>query len=297
MNRFEHVRIDERTNMHPQESTSCKVIVTGDYGHRDFAVMHRAAPGDVSFQSFERVTTMSTAPDLIAVAQARRGQFSQAEINHLRTRFPLVPIVIVLGSLCEGETLSGQPQKGVHRVYWHKWPFAFEKFCWQTAQNGLSDWHQPVTVSRADRLLNENSELTQLTVPNGTNPSMIVSSADRSGFELVCDVCTPLGWQISWIEADQAAITKPSVVLVINALYELEMVGSRATQIRQRMGDIPVIVLAGFSRYQDVELLSKSLPSCKVVSKPFDNAELVHAICASLANLDSATFLPSRQLA
>ena len=98
--------------MFRNQVTPVNVIVTGDFHHRDFSSIRNIDPGSVEFLPFDQVNRLSTMPDLIAIAQSRRGQFSQTEINQLRRRFPLVPIVVVVGSWCEGETRSGTTPVG-----------------------------------------------------------------------------------------------------------------------------------------------------------------------------------------
>jgi len=61
-------------------------------------------------------------PELIVLAQAYPGQFSEAEVKRLWRLAPLGRVIGLLGSWCEGESRSGRPWPGGIRLYWHQWP-------------------------------------------------------------------------------------------------------------------------------------------------------------------------------
>ena len=91
-------------------------------------------------------------PDVIVVAQAHPGQFSNEVVDRLQCSAPLVPVVGLLGSWCEGETRSGQPWSAV-RVYWHQWPAQAEQEIARLRAGTGSTWSLPVTASEEERLL------------------------------------------------------------------------------------------------------------------------------------------------
>jgi CheY-like chemotaxis protein len=93
------------------------------------------------------------APDVIVVAQSHPGQFSSETVDRWRRRAPLVPVVGLLGSWCEGETRSGQPWSASVRVYWHQWPAQAEQEIARLRAGTCSTWSLPVTASEEERLL------------------------------------------------------------------------------------------------------------------------------------------------
>src|SRR3954467_5187193 len=64
-------------------------------------------------------TNSSKASELIVVAQSRPDTVSHADFQVLQREAPLAGIVSLLGSWCEGETRTGKPWKGSHRVFWY----------------------------------------------------------------------------------------------------------------------------------------------------------------------------------
>lgn len=57
-------------------------------------------------------------PALILLLRSWSGEFSNAQVLALRQRFPLAPILAILGSWCEGEARNGSPLSGVHALSW-----------------------------------------------------------------------------------------------------------------------------------------------------------------------------------
>src|SRR5688572_29710508 len=59
-------------------------------------------------------------PVVVFLAQSRREQFGADCIERLLRAAPLTRVVAIVGSWCEGETRSGVPLAGAHRVAWHQ---------------------------------------------------------------------------------------------------------------------------------------------------------------------------------
>ena len=89
---------------------------------------------------------------------------------------------------------------------------------------------------------------------------------------------------------------KPAAA-IINAPFGIQSVLSRSVPIQQEFKALPVIVLLGFPRHQDVEELSRVVGACTIVSKPFDNAELEQAICGAIGKQVGTRDSLSRQIA
>ena len=87
-----------------------KVLVTGDFWHTDFQKIVSKFDVPVTLVPFDKVdTVLGQNYDLVVLAQSRRDQFLEADVERLLTNFPSVPIVGLLGSWCEGESRSGRP--------------------------------------------------------------------------------------------------------------------------------------------------------------------------------------------
>src|SRR3954468_6903276 len=65
-------------------------------------------------------THSSDAPELVVVAQSRPDSVSHAQYEQFQREAPLAGVLSLLGSWCEGETRTGKPWKGAHRVNWYE---------------------------------------------------------------------------------------------------------------------------------------------------------------------------------
>src|SRR2546423_11958268 len=93
------------------------VRIVGEIEHLDFrdalATMRRDAVVEMN---------SSSSPELIVIAQSRPDMVSHAQFQRWQRDAPLAGVVSILGSWCEGETRTGKPWKGAHRVYWYDFP-------------------------------------------------------------------------------------------------------------------------------------------------------------------------------
>ncbi|MGL6196731.1 MAG: hypothetical protein ACRC2T_18120 [Thermoguttaceae bacterium] len=55
--------------------------------------------------------------DAIYIFQSYSGQYSQAVLEQLQRRYPITPIVAIIGPWCEGEQRTGSPLITNQRVY------------------------------------------------------------------------------------------------------------------------------------------------------------------------------------
>src|SRR3954454_5745062 len=91
------------------------VRIVGDTSHADLhdalSVMH----GDALVQMHSL-----SSPELVVVAQSRPDSVSHAQYEQFQREAPLAGVLSLLGSWCEGETRTGKPWKGAHRVFWYE---------------------------------------------------------------------------------------------------------------------------------------------------------------------------------
>ena len=126
---------------------SARILLSGDYWHADYRelIAHMNVPATLT--PLDKIVAIDTQRfSLIIIAQSRSGQFDQAEIDAIVTQNPSTPVVMLLGSWCEGERRSDTPVEGVKRVFWHQWQGRFQSFCDQLEKDGISIWHSPATL-------------------------------------------------------------------------------------------------------------------------------------------------------
>ena len=221
--------------------------------------------------------------DLIIVAQSRPGQFAQAEIESWQQRYPLTPVIVVLGSWCEGEMRSGKPLIGVPRLYWHQFSAQYEDFTEQIIAGKPTRWHLPSTSTRSDVLLTLPAANT---APPHPIPSIAIYTRLQTDYEMLSDICRPLAAEINWCSPVPPTCEPVSVandplpisLSLINLDHGFGEAFETASKLQAIHPRAPFILLTGFPRQDDLQRFQEDFPRCAVVSKPFEHLELVNTM-------------------
>jgi CheY-like chemotaxis protein len=91
--------------------------------------------------------------DMVIIASAYPGQFSQEEIDRLREMTPVSRFFALAGTWCEGEMRSGQPWPAVIRQYWHQGLDRFRREIERLINGDCPSWGLPITATEEERLL------------------------------------------------------------------------------------------------------------------------------------------------
>ncbi|QEG22809.1 hypothetical protein [Mariniblastus fucicola] len=265
--------------------STLQILISGDYWHGDFREPFSKLEIPATMVPLERIKSVEgQAFNLIVLAQSRRDQMSQTAIDSLRTQFPEVPIVVLLGSWCEGENRSGTPLIGVSQTMWHQWESRFERFCVQVSDGVRSDWHQPLTASVSDRVRDFSPD--GAIVEKLIGKMVVVSSEDRTTAETISEMLKTYQCDSLWAEAETDLIDSADVdAICIDANGVSSELKNRISNFKDRFEDTPVVVAMNFPRQQDMNLLSQ-LGVQEIVSKPYTHNEFLQSL---LRALDAST--------
>ena len=152
---------DKVSNTNPETlslKTEVRVAVIGDFTRRDFRHVIRDIRAKTPAIFFDRLALfwqsdgLAQNYDLIFLLASGFAQYSQREIRQLQARWPLARIVMIAGSLTEGERRTGFLPPELIRYYWHQWETealpALTAFC----ERRPSPWGLPLTASEEERL-------------------------------------------------------------------------------------------------------------------------------------------------
>lgn len=249
---------------HPQ----LRIQVTGDFRHSGFR--NEFCNPDCSFRFTEwsqLENLLDLEFDFLIVAQSRRGQFSQARIDWLVQQFPLHSKALLMGAWCEGETRSGLPLAGLHRIHLRNWPVALERIVCQLQATGTSEINRPPTETRADVLMAKCDD-----VENFGALNVAVHAVDTQLYGAISEFCEIRRWS-----ACRLANTKKWDVAIIECWYSVEEVVAVLAEypsVREK----PVVVVCGFPRPQDRERLAELFSNSLLLGKPFENELLESAV-------------------
>lgn len=274
------------------QSTSIRAWVIGCPEHPEFRELAAwlAAHGDVRWSDereagVEQKAGVETA-DLIVFLQARPGQFRDEDVARCVALAPLARLVVVWGSMCDGEPRTGRPLAGVLRVAWHDWRPHFERnwAAWrasepapssgrfgeresdrrETAGDRTSVWWLPRTASLAERIVHDSRDW-------GPGPQRLcigIEARETAGFEALAAACRAAGHAAARMRSDA-----PDAVVGVDVGIWDEPGWSRddldeLVDFVQRCRGAPVVAVLGFPRVGDVEAAYRA-GAAAVLGKPF----------------------------
>lgn len=209
-------------------------------------------------------------PDVIVLVQARPGEISHQEVDALRRAAPLVRLVGLLGSWCEGEVRTGSPWLGVPRVYWHAWPLRWMADLARASAGWLPSWAQPETATEEDRVPD------WVSVPVLPPGRVAICALDRDVADWLHDACLSLGQQpIRVPAACNERISADAAIWDCPGAPSEH--GEELRAWATRVGPAGVLVLASFPRWQDAAVSMAAGAVC-LVSKPMRLDELAAAL-------------------
>ena len=267
-----------------------RILITGDYWHKDFQSLIADIDITATMMTLDSVLTMAADPsttenlsefDLVAIAQSRQGQYDQTTIDALLDRVGITPVVMLLGSWCEGELRSDKPIEGAKRVFWHQWQGRFAKFIDELENDGVSSWHTPTTTTAADHIQTVTVKSLR---PKAEGKSLVigVSAWNAESYQALADAMKSFGWQPRWIERSNLMNMGASMdAICIDAGSQPDKIVQRLQWLKEKSAKVPTVLLMNFPRHQDVAELEK-MGVTRVVSKPFELADLRAAIEASV---------------
>lgn len=217
-------------------------------------------------------------PELVIVAQSRPYAVRAREIESLQRRWPLSPIVALLGSWCEGEARTGRPWPGVERLYWYDFPAWWRRQLRLRAGGRCPDWARPLDFgfpATAGQLLSDCRLAGQ--ARRGAVP---IRSACRESASALSDVLRRDGYATIWQPPRNSAAIVSGVVAGVWEGGQLSDHESDDLAIFCRAlarEDAPVIALLDFPRRDRVER-AREIGVAVVLGKPWNNARLIATI-------------------
>jgi len=225
--------------------------------------------------AIDRLSTSSTPPELVLLAQSLPGYYRQHDLDRLQRAVPLSRIVVVAGTWCEGELRTGTRLAGVLRLYWYEFaPW------WQTARKRLTaglcpPWSVPLDTPLAGRYLDE---------PNAARPTngefVAIDTLDFSMFGAISEALVGYGFQSVWQPHGRDRSARKDAVAGIwdggqLGPQEMEQLAEFCRPLADR--DAPVIALLDFPRLEH-RGQARAAGAAAVFGKPFVVEELVGAL-------------------
>lgn len=261
-----------------------KLLVSGEFWHSDFADLIGRVEVPTTLIPGDRLSALSHSDDhysAILIAQSRRGSVSQTFINHCRRLFPETPVIVLLGSWCEGETRSGTPLQHVVRMYWHEWNGSYRALSARLAAQGMP---LPGPSSKRPLEIVRQSENTGAVAAHAACEACLnvvaVSAMTLCQFETLEDPLRALGAAPIWLEqaAWRAATPEEVSAVILDCDGISPILRGRMELVCETLPGSPIFLCLNFPRKDEIAELRQGFEIAGVISKPFD----LHALWSTL---------------
>lgn len=284
------------------------VVLIGDSGRAEFRhiaedlarqcyVVQASAPE----AAFSLAQVLTEPPDLCLLLQPAPILPAEVQtLSRLFAIFPLMPIVIVLGSWAEGETRTGRPVPGTLRVFWYEWSTFWLHFLEHFQLKHAFVTSLPRTSSpeelilfqsaRKPRILPLTTEATESCCTRADNPDTLnplsgtaaIVTPVFENFRLLRDILELGGWSSTWLRriANPAAHEEElrrSPLVIVDVMEDLPQLNKTLRAIRAASRQALLLVLQTFPRPQEFELVHTLGPSL-LLRKPIDVDELLEQV-------------------
>jgi hypothetical protein len=245
-----------------------KLLFIGNTSSPEFAPLLRTARRCVEVDVCESIARSLASSDLlpsadvVALVQSRRGRIAADGVDELRRRWPLTPLVALLGSWCEGEVRTGRPWPGVPRVYWHQFEASLANDLERIAAGKCPSWGLPTTLTTDERF--ERLAISRVERRSGL---IAIRSARHGDFDALADVCRGVGYAVVAVPPGEPVTVRGADAAIWSETYA----GNAASEISQLRDSLPtktLVALLHFPRHDDVQQ-SLAAGATAVVSKPF----------------------------
>jgi hypothetical protein len=206
--------------------------------------------------------------DVIVLAQALPGQFSQPIVDRLRRLAPLARVLGLLGSWCEGEMRTGRPWPGVIRVYWHQWlPRCGAQFA-RLLRGECPAFGLPVTATDEERML-----LTAEAPPARLQGLVAIYARSPQMQDWLSAACRSRGCATVWLRPPRPAKVEGAAAAIFDAAELAEPQCDELRQLAAALRPGPVIALLDFPRSED-RRRALAAGAATVLSKPLNIDDL-----------------------
>jgi len=106
----------------------------------------------LTFEAWVQTSSLRPVIGVFLILQSYTGEHPASVLNRVRHNYPITPVILVLGSWCEGELRTGWPLTISHRIYWHDWTTQGENELFALSEGKFSLFALPPTCREEDIL-------------------------------------------------------------------------------------------------------------------------------------------------
>lgn len=159
------------------------------------------------------------------------------------------------------------------------------------SQGQTTDWHLPLTSTVADRVREFSADPNLIKKLSGTNVG--ISTLDKDSFDSLQELLKVYECCSKWVRSGSNKDSEDSGAvdaICINASRGVDELGPWLVQLKAKYKTAAFVVVAGFVRQQDIDMLAKHA-IFHVIAKPFQADDFARVLVSSL-DATQETVLP-----
>ena len=253
--------------------TAQRALFVGDPSHHEFQepVAWLSEYCDLAIvrnlgEAAAQLTNGHELPNVIVLAAARPGLCVQRDVVSLLRRAPLARIIGLMGGWCEGELRTGQPWRGVTRVYWHQFVSRMAEELEGINVRGRLAMPRTFTEWELSNVIVPLPDVRQRGLA-------VIRATTLETYEAIAEACQAIGHSTTWVNPRQPAFVSGAAVAIWDIGLSIERDETELAEFARQVHPAPVIALIGFPRTSDRQRAAECGATC-VVSKPYLLQEL-----------------------
>ena len=228
-------------------------------------------------EAAEAIERQAVAPELLLLAQPRPGMMRQAVLDRLQATAPLVRVVTVAGSWCEGELRTGRPLPGTVRLYWYELAAWWKRNAAAWATGDCTAWSLPLEEEPWRPLgatATNDQHATYGNAANGTYSGLVeIDTPSHETFSTLAAALKTHGWSAVWQPRGRrrAAVEAPAAGIWDGGQFdspEPEQLAQFCQCDSNSTPNRPVVVLLDFPRAEHIQMARK-VGATAVLGKPY----------------------------
>lgn len=265
--------------MQLKSSTKITALMIGDFSCREFYSLR------TNISRFADVTSVGGCTeavdllrgehaifDLAIIAERWPGEHARGTLEQIQRESPIMRMVAICGSWCEGQKRSATPWPGMLHTSWHRWLPHWQDDLVRLSNHRLPSFGLPVAASEHERTLFRE-------FPKRTEGKLIAIRSRREDMaDMLATACRSQGYATAWLDPRHPLrLEGPDAILWEGSPHQLDDLQS--THIRYRSA--PILALLDFPRIDDVER-AITHGATEILAKPMHLDDLFTRVAALL---------------
>lgn len=265
--------------MQRKSSTKITALMIGDFSSREFYSMRTNIPrfADVTLvrgctEAVDLLRGEQAIFDLAIIAERWPGEHARGTLEQIQRESPIMRMIAICGSWCEGQKRSAPPWPGMLHTSWHRWLPHWQDDLVRLSNHRLPSFGLPVAASEHERTLFRE-------FPARTEGKLVAIRNRREDMaDMLASACRSQGYATAWLDPRHPLrLEGPDAILWEGSPHQLDDLQS--THFRYQR--VPILALLDFPRIDDVER-AITLGATEILAKPMHLDDLFTRIAALL---------------